>query len=263
MVYNSVATVISSGLCHGCGLCVGVCPTRALNMTYSGNDGIFVPQVQDERCVECGLCLRVCPGHEVGFAALNVALFGDRPVDSRLGAYLACFSGYATDPEVRKTASSGGCTTALLLNTLEQGLIDGAVVTKMDAAHQLRTKTFIARTRAEILAASGSKYCPVTMASVFEELQAAENGRYAFVGLPCHIHGLRKLQELKPEVTCKVTLVVGLFCARGITGTGTNFVLGDLGIDEREVRLLSYRGDGWPGAMQVECDRQRVRVPYT
>ncbi len=39
--------------CVGCGACLGVCPTNAIN------DG--EPFVIDSRCVNCGQCAEVCP----------------------------------------------------------------------------------------------------------------------------------------------------------------------------------------------------------
>lgn len=50
---------------------------------------------------------------------------------------------------------------ALLIFALEQGIIDGALVTKMSENNPLEPQPFIARTREEIISAAKSKYCPV------------------------------------------------------------------------------------------------------
>jgi coenzyme F420 hydrogenase subunit beta len=44
---------------------------------------------------------------------------------------------------------------------LEEGIIDGALVTRMKKDRPLEPEPFIARTREEIIEASKSKYCGV------------------------------------------------------------------------------------------------------
>ncbi len=47
--------------CNACGLCIGHCPTRALDLV-STQEGIVKDFNLDVlKCVECGLCQEVCP----------------------------------------------------------------------------------------------------------------------------------------------------------------------------------------------------------
>jgi coenzyme F420 hydrogenase subunit beta len=72
-----------------------------------------------------------------------------------------------------------------------------------------------------------------------------ENLRYAFVGLPCHVHALRKLQ--KRGAALNVRYVIGLFCNHLPDFRYTQFLVERLSDREHEVRQIVYRGDGWPG----------------
>jgi coenzyme F420 hydrogenase subunit gamma len=48
-------SVISKGLCTGCGTCALACQTRAIEM----NEGR--PEVNEDRCIKCGICSTHCP----------------------------------------------------------------------------------------------------------------------------------------------------------------------------------------------------------
>jgi len=251
-VDKTISKIVENGLCTGCGTCVGICPVDAIEMVIERKKGIYVPQLDEKKCNECGICLRACLGYEVDFEALNLSIFGKEPEDILLGSYLNCYTGYATDYDIRYNSSSGGLVTALLIFALEQGLIDGALVTKMREDRPLEPQPFIARTKQEIISASKSKYCPVPANIALREILKSKDGeRFAVVGLPCHVCGLRKAMECIPKLKAKVTLVLGLFCGRTSNFHATEALLARLGIEKEEVRRFDYRGEGWPGKISV------------
>lgn len=53
--YDLVKSVISEGLCMGCGTCLSSCPTRSITM----QDG--KPNINLELCINCGVCVLQCP----------------------------------------------------------------------------------------------------------------------------------------------------------------------------------------------------------
>jgi coenzyme F420 hydrogenase subunit beta len=141
--------------------------------------------------------------------------------------------------------------TQLLVLALEEGIIDGALVTKMDKERPLEPHPFIARTREEILEASRSKYCPVPANVALREIMR-KDGKYAVVGLPCHIHGLRKVAQLNGKLKERIVLHLGLFCTRNDSFWMTRYLLYRLGVEANDIAKIDYRGKGWPGTLSIK-----------
>ena len=219
-------------------------------MVVDGRKGCYLPRLDKDRCTWCGLCYQVCPGHSVDFEGLNATLFGDVPEDIALGRYLGCYLGHATDESIRYHSASGGLVSSLLVFALEEGLIDGALVTRMRSDDPLKPESFIARTREEILSAVGSKYCPVAAGTALKDILLAD-GRFAVVGLPCHIQGLRKAEEHIPTLKERIRCRISIACSLNYSFRGTEHFLESIGISRDAVETLQYRGRGWPGGMLI------------
>lgn len=243
-----IMQIRNNSLCTGCGTCAGVCPTEAITIHLS--EGVYVPEIEEEKCIRCGLCAESCPGYSVDFDGLNSKIFRKQPEDRSLGNYLGCYIGHSNDIGTRYNSASGGIASQLLISALERGIIDGALVVRMKSDRPLETEAFIARTREEILHASKSKYCPVASNEALKQI-LNENGKFAVVGLPCHIHGIRKAEEICKILKERIVLRIGLMCSHTVNYVGTEFILEKLGIDKTCVKAISYRGNGWPGGMTV------------
>lgn len=246
----TIEPVVRRKLCTGCGTCAGVCPHGAIEMAVHPGKGCYLPRLDRKKCTRCGLCYEACPGHSVDFESLNDELFGEIPEDVAIGRHLGCYIGHALDEGVRYNCSSGGLVSALLIFALDEGLIDGALVTRMRRDNPLQPEPFIARTRDEILSAAGSKYCPVAAGAALHEILRVE-GRYAVVGLPCHIQGLRKAEEHLPSLRERIRYRIGLACSLNFSFRGTELVLRNLGVSFDQIAALQYRGRGWPGSMLI------------
>lgn len=247
---SNIKEVADEGLCTGCGTCASVCPNLAIKMVLDSKKGIYVSRIDENNCNDCGSCYEVCPGHSVDFKELNLSIFGKEPENILIGSYTNCYIGHATDYEIRYNSASGGLVTALLIFALEEGIIDGALVTKMSKQNPLEPEVVIARTKEEIISAAGSKYCPAP-ANIGLKKILNEKGRFAIVGLPCHIHGVRKAELLNKKLKDKIALHLGIFCANSVTFLGTEHFLLRWGIKKDEVKKLNYRGKGWPGKIVV------------
>ena len=250
---NTIAQVVKDGLCTGCGTCIALCPEEAIKLTIDEKKGIYVPELDEEKCNNCGICVKVCPGHEVDFKQLNLEIFGKEPEDILIGNYLNCYVGHSTNYDIRYNSASGGLITQLLIFALEEGIIDGALVTRMKKDNPLEPEPFIARTKEEIIEASKSKYCPVPANIALKEiLESKEGEKFAVVGVPCHIQGIRKAEMINKKLKQKIVLLLGLWCSTTCNFLGTEFVLKRLGVSKEEVRELDYRGEGWPGGLSVQ-----------
>jgi len=257
---KTVESAVRERLCTGCGTCVGMCPKDAIEMVVDHQQRLYVPQLDREKCNECGLCFNVCPGYGVDFKQLNLDTFGKEPEDILMGNYLNCYFGYATDHDIRYDSTSGGVVTALLIFALEQGLIDGALVTRMRGGRPLEPQPFIARTRDEIISASKSKYCPVPVNIALKEiLEAREGQRFAVVGLPCHIQGIRKAEMVSRKLRERIPLHLGLFCVHTSTFCLMDFLLQKYGIGKEDVAQFHFRGRGWPGHAVMQAKNGRAK----
>jgi len=250
---KTISRVVKDELCAGCGTCISLCPNEAIKLTINEKKGIYVPELNEEKCNNCGICYEVCPGHEVDFKQLNLEIFGKEQGDIIIGNYLNCYFGHSTDYNIRYNSASGGFITQLLIFALEEGIIDGALVTRMKKDNPLEPEPFIARTKEEIIEASKSKYCPVPANIALKEiLNTKEGEKFAVVGVPCHIHGIRKAEQINKKLKERIVLHLGLWCSTTCNFLGTEFVLKRLGVSKEEVNELNYRGGGWPGGMSVQ-----------
>jgi len=242
--------VLENGNCHQCGVCVGVCPTKAITLAQDEKKGLF-PVFHRSLCTDCDLCYIACPGEEFDWNALQKSTFGLVPEDKELGYYREVWSGYTNWREIRQKGASGGVVTGLLIALLERNEIDGAVVVKMDEERPLEPKVFIARTATEILQAQQSKYLPVPTGRIIEEIMK-QDGRYAIVGLPCHLHGIRLAQQKMPRLRKRIVFQVGLICGFHPSFTNTTFLVRRAGVHNfDEIKEIRYRDDTWPGGFNV------------
>jgi len=259
----NVEFVVQNRLCIGCGVCEMVCPNQAIKMIFDVSYSMPSPHVNNKKCNQCHKCLDVCYGYGVD-NALYTKLFGHLPL-SITGIHKKCYIGHASDPVLKYRSTSGGVVTALLVHALEQGMIDGAIVTRMEAGNPPQAKAFIATTADEIYSCVGSKYCPVSFAECLKSVDRCK--KYAVVGLPCHIYGLRKLAEHRTQVGTSLSLFFGLLCGGMPNWAGTLYLLKSYGMENHYISRLEYRGGGWPGRLLVQKNGSRkngqaIQIPY-
>jgi len=247
---DCVRAVLSKELCTGCGTCAAICPQKAIEMNLNMRQGLYIPNINNNICKNCGLCFKVCPGVTTNYGELNKVFFNNSRANIWLGNYKACYVGHAADQQLRYKSSSGGIISSLLIYALEKGFIDGALVTKMDKENPLIPVPFIAKTKDEVIAASGSKYCPVP-ANVALDYVIKNKGRYAAVGLPCHVNGLRKAMIQHKGLKEKIVLIIGLFCSHSDTFKAAKYILKACNLTLDDVESIKFRGDGWPGELQI------------
>jgi coenzyme F420 hydrogenase subunit beta len=173
-----------------------------------------------------------------------------------------CYVGHSKNEGIRYNASSGGIATQLLVFALERGLIDGAIVTRMKCDNPLEPETIVARTREEIVSASKSKYCPTATNEAVKSI-LRQKGRYAVVGLPCQIHGIRKAEQNVKALKERIVLHVGLMCSHTVSFHGTDFLLRKTRLVPEQVASIDYRGLGWPGCMLItQRNGSKTLIPY-
>lgn len=231
---NLKEKVVDTSLCTSCGTCVGICPVSCIRMNKKGE-----PQLLDD-CTNCGLCLKFCPSVNFDFSRFHES---NEKVEMNpfIGGFQSIYFGRSTDQEIRNKASGGGIVLSLLISALQEGLVDGAIVVKMDEEDITNAKVVIAENKDEVLEAAQSKYIPAPINTVLKQV-ASKRGKFALVGLPCQIHAIRKLQADGPQwYSNKIKYVIGLFCGLSLRNDFIDYILSILDIQKEDVKELHFR----------------------
>jgi len=234
---------INPSLCTYCGTCIAVCPYSSLSVV----DGKITLIGE---CDGCGICYDTCPGMNFSFPEYNAYLFGINNPDERIGYFKSIHVAHSTNDTIRSNASSGGVVTAILVYAMEAGIIDGAIVVGMDETEPWKPKVKIAKSVDEIIGARQSKYVRIPLNSILQRIKD-ENGSFGVVGLPCHVHGLRKLQASDWKHNHKIKFIIGLFCGVNLDFSATEYLINKLNVKKSNISSLEYRGGKWPGGFRI------------
>lgn len=195
--------VIAREVCCLCGSCIAFCPRIAQKESR--------PALVEYDPL-CGLCYAYCPRTFLDMSAIEKKIYGrTRNAGEALGIHRKASAAKALP--LATAAQDGGVVTALLIHALDSGTIDCAVVTGRN--NKWEPVPIVATTAEEIAAAAGTKY--TISPSVTGVQMAMDQGfsKIGFVGTPCQIQALRKVQFLEEPYQFgqdKIALLVGLFC---------------------------------------------------
>jgi len=244
--FDLIQEVQKPGLCHRCGGCVTFC--SAVNYGALELDPDGKPRYGEiEKCIECGLCYAIGPEIDELEKETRERVGWTTPI----GRVIETTVARAADPAVRRLATDGGVVTSLLLHLLERGRIDGAIVTRKDGPY--RRRPFLATTTEEIKQAAGfffdtshgmkdfgDRYMTHSQIEEFDPMLKKGLKRVAFVGTPCQIKSVRRMQTLGLVPADAVHICLGLFCSG-------NFTFGE----EQRRRLAEHGGFAWEDVRKV------------
>jgi coenzyme F420 hydrogenase subunit beta len=223
---NLIQDVQKPGLCHRCGGCVTFC--SAVNYGALELDSEGKPRYADQdKCIECGLCYTICPEIDELDEETKQGLQWSSPIGRVIETSIA----RATDPTIQAKATDGGVVTALLVHLFKTGRIDGAIVTRQTGSFQ--REPFLAESEEDIRRAAGfffdtshgmknfsDYYLTYSQFREFNPLIQKGLQRVAFVGTPCQIRAVRRMQTLNIIPSDTIKFCLGLFCSG-------NFVFGE------------------------------------
>ena len=250
---NNISKTTKNKLCTGCGICEDVCPKHCI--TVKRVDAENRPVVDNDACLgdKCGRCLKVCPGIGVELKSLSQSLYSENEIkqDKYVGRYCSLHTGFSQDESIRRHSASGGMVSQFLIYLLDKNIIDGAVVTAFSEQDHITPVSYIARTREDVLRAKSSKYCPVALNKVGNEIVKTD-GRYVIVGLPCHIQGFRKRAQIDKKFRERVIGYFSIYCSSNRTFNAQDYLLRKYETEKKDITYFAYRDNGCLGDMVIE-----------
>jgi coenzyme F420 hydrogenase subunit beta len=245
---KTIKDVVDWDLCIGCGACFFACQKGSVTLVNIESEGIR-PRFEGE-CGSCTACLNICPGNRVDAPLPQASARKTDDGQDEFGPALEIWEGFAGDPEIRFSASSGGLITAIALYCLEREGMGSVLHTAMDESKPWTNRTVQSHDRSELLARSGSRYAP---SSPCEGLRGVKESPKpcVVIGKPCDASAVAMLSSVSPELDRKIGLNLTFFCAGTPSTRGTLDLINLLGTAPDQISSVRYRGRGWPGRFSV------------
>ncbi|UWU75827.1 Coenzyme F420 hydrogenase/dehydrogenase, beta subunit C-terminal domain [Bradyrhizobium huanghuaihaiense] len=157
---------------------------------------------------------------------------------------------WSTDPGGRHKAAAGGTLSALGRYLLDNGRVEAVLHVRADPRKAWLTMSTISRTPDEVLASAQSRYGPSSpLVNVHQLLD--KGARFAVIATPCYISAIRALGRTDPRVERLVPYMLTIFCGGIPSAHLAKAIVRHHGVDEQDVDLFRYRGEGWPGPLRV------------
>lgn len=244
--------VFDYNYCQQCGACVATCPTGAVTCKILEN-GLSRIEINNSKCVKCKKCVNVCPSNsketfENYFTTISQKRF---------------YLGYNKDKNIRKSASSGGVCKTLIVESLKQNLVDNVYSLHKTGVFPFAEGFFYNHQYLSYDDIPNSIYHSVLACSKFHR-HINENERLMIVGTPCQLKALRKILNGKIENL----ITICIFCKQQKTFDSTLFLAKILGARKKDRLKINvrYRGDGWPGFVQLDNNRiewrRAAQIPF-
>lgn len=263
--------VVFYGSCCECGSCVLVCPHNVIDYIEGKPKQVAKATAAPDFCgisegIGCDVCAQVCPRLGEREHHLTDQVFPqDDAYRGAFGVYRRVVAARCTDPEVLSRCEDGGVVTGLLAWARRKELIDGAIVSTTKGTEPCAPVPRALTSVDDILASASSwyTYCPNNLA--LEEAEKLDLKKVAFVGVPCQITPVRKMQLVDPAYLDngrkkdkhierqskflkgfaeRVSLNVGLLCSEvfSFDGLMRDVIEGEMNIPLSEIQKFNVKG---------------------
>jgi len=260
--------VVNNNLCIGCGTCVYVCPSNAIEMKWD-DYGFLIP-TQLSSCDSDNTCLQVCPFNpfpekEVETEDELAEFFLENTINkhTKIGKYNKIYAGFSK--EYRLTSSSGGLATYIFTQLLKRGVVNHILSVKESSNTNFKYEYAISSHKKEIELASKTKYYPVSLSGVLKELNNLE-GKVAIVGVACFIKSIRLVQHKQPILKEKIAFLVGIICGGIKSKFFTEYLAEKAGVKYNEYLKPEFRVKDFNSKASdysFECNKTGNNRKYT
>jgi coenzyme F420 hydrogenase subunit beta len=211
IAYNDLKSrIINPGFCTLCGACEAACPVHALKVEADKPHYIFDCSTTMDLCP---ICYDICP-HSDALSLEATGFVADAPFRREsLGYYRKVLLAQSVEPRLRELSHSGGVVTSLLTYAIDKDIIDSAIVSEAEPNIPVKPKPLVGLVPDDVLSSVDSKFFPAAVAKAFGSA-VYEYGKVnvAFVGIPCHVLALRKLEAWQHKLIGSLKITIGLFC---------------------------------------------------
>ena len=252
--------IVEQGLCIGCGLCQAVVGAERVRVVKTTSGYLHPVVVGELDHAQVDRVYAVCPGTRIEGLPQRL-IDEDTHVDNVWGPWRRIVRAWAADDEMRFEGATGGVLTALAAYLLESSRVNFVLHARASRAEPSFGEATLSRSRADVLAAAGSRYGPTaTLIGVDEVLDLGEP--FAIIGTPCDLSALRNQAEFDPRVDRLVRYWLTMVCGGFGAPETTDAFYRRNGIEPTEVTALRYRGRGCPGPTRVETTRGSREFHY-
>lgn len=259
--FASLDDIVDNGFCIGCGLCVPLAPSGRIEM-LPGDNGHRRPRPAAPLAAEEeAAILRLCPGVNV------TGPFGSEvPGNPVWGHERRVATGWATDPEVRHRASTGGVMTAVNRHLLASGRAAFIFQVEADQNDPMHSLPAMVRNPDDLLHGAQSRYASCSPLTAL--LDALDVGEPFAVSLkPCDVAAVRNLQRVDERAHELIVFAQAMFCGTvpNIADSLAILERRDIAIDAsgRELVGFRWRGNGCPGPTEATlADGTGVAATY-
>jgi coenzyme F420 hydrogenase subunit beta len=175
------------------------------------------------------------------------------------GVYRRFAVAQSTNQLIREFAQDGGAVSGLLVYALESKIIDGATVSAVSGEKPFFPVPKLVTTPREVIGSAGTRYTYSPNVQALSEAAKQNRKAVAFVGTPCQIRAIRRMQHANLRLARPVKLLVGLMCSKAFSYEGlmVNHIQNKLGINLHGVTRIDIKGK----AMTVTADSKQTTIP--
>jgi coenzyme F420-reducing hydrogenase beta subunit/CBS domain-containing protein len=250
--------IIEPGFCTLCGACEAACPIHAIKIEHGKPQRLHDCS---EHIDSCPICYDICP-HTDALLFETLRFVADAPHRREsLGYYRKILLAHATNPSLRDASRSGGVVTALLNFAITRKIIDSAIVSEASPRVSIKIAPSINLVPDDTLSAVDTKIVPSAVAEAFGRA-VFEHGKVsiAFVGIPCHVVALRKLEAWQHKIVGSLRITIGLFCLWTFSlGPLLEYLLHEYGIAANEIQYVDLTANEYVVSTQDHI----VKVPLS
>jgi len=215
-----ITEVHEPGICQECGGCVSFCSSAEYDVIGFTKPNSPPEYINKDQCLECGICYCVCPQthylHDELDTTYKVSDFHKMPI----GYYNKIYSCQSKDNKFLQVGTDGGVVNSLINFLIEENIIDGAIVAKMETPFS--RESTIAYDKEDLINASGATLDISTQLDEVQKFSTYTHSipklnhykfkKLAVVGTPCQIYTIRCMQALGVTPSQNIELCLGLFC---------------------------------------------------